>query len=303
MNYKAFQIMLSQTPQKTKNLDSLFWVQSTGRLVFMTTLWEIISRLQKLAPTMYVPHDDVDGVILGVSNVSKQKRVRVSAVDVCVDVTLPVIVRANEHKAGLLIAHRTPFPQSTRRLIGLPQLLLQHLLKRNLTVYIAHHNWAMVDGGMNDVLAHTLGFKTNDVFKVPLLGGIYPLGRACEVPKETNLKMFIQYVSKRLKVPSIDYVGNLDDEVERLVIVSGKGINPEWLHLAWEQGYDTYLTGHLTHELATQASQLKIKLVVVPQTSTETPGMSRLTQILRVELPKVTFNFIEPTLPYSTLLS
>jgi putative NIF3 family GTP cyclohydrolase 1 type 2 len=161
----------------------------------------------------------------------------------------------------------------------------------------------MVDGGMNDVLAYALGFKVNDVFKVPLLGGDYPVGRACAVPEETNLKTFIQYVSKRLKVPSIDYVGNLDDEVKRLVLVSGKGITPKWLHLAWEQGYDTYLTGHLTHELATQASQLKIKLVAVPQIATEIPGMSRLTQILRVECPQVTFNFIEPTFPYSTLLT
>ncbi len=269
----------------------------------MTTLWEVISNLQKLAPAMYVPKNDVDGVILGVSDESKQRRVRISVVDVCVDITLPIIIQASEHKASLLIAHRSPFLQTTHSFTGLPQLLLQHLLKRNITVYIVHHNWAMVDGGLNDVLAHTLGFKVTDVFKVPLLGGIHPLGRVCEVPKEANLKTFIHYVSKRLNVPSIEYVGNLDDEVERLVIVSGNGITPEWLHLAWEQGYDTYLTGHLTHELATQASQLKIKLVVVPQTTTETPGMSRLTQILSVERPKVTFNFIEPTLPYSTLLT
>ncbi len=269
----------------------------------MTTLWEVISQVRKLAPAMYVPENDIDGVFLGVSDEAKQKRIRVSAVDVCVDITLPVIVRAGEHKASLLIAHRSPFVSTIRSFTGLPQLLLEHLLKRKITVYIAHYNWAMVEGGMNDVLAYTLGFKVNDVFRVPLLGGNYPLGRTCSVPEETNLKTFIQYVSKRLKVPSIDYVGNLDDEVERLVIVSGKGITPEWLHLAWVQGYDTYLTGHITHELATQASQLKIKLVAVPQLTTEIPGMSRLTQILQVECPQVTFNFIEPTFSYSTLLT
>ncbi|MFX1510141.1 MAG: Nif3-like dinuclear metal center hexameric protein [Promethearchaeota archaeon] len=269
----------------------------------MTTLWDIISHIRKLAPAMYVPQDDVDGVILGVNDESKQRRVRINAVDVCVDITLPVIVKANEHKANFLITHRSPFPRSTHTLTGVPQLLLQHLLKHKMTVYVTHYNWAMVDGGMNDVLAHTLGFDVFDVFKVPLLGGIHPLGRACEVPKEMNLKMLIQYVTKRLNVPSINYVGNLDDEVNRLVIVSGDGINSHWLHLARQRGYDTYLTGHLTHELAIQASQLKIKLVALPQSFTESPGMSRLTQILDVELPKVTFNFIDPTLPYSTLLT
>ncbi|MFX1540357.1 MAG: Nif3-like dinuclear metal center hexameric protein [Promethearchaeota archaeon] len=269
----------------------------------MATLWQIISKLGKLAPSMYVPADDVNGVILGISDIAKQKRIRLTSAAICVDITVPVVIQCGDLGVNLLVAHRSPFPKSQSRLTGVPQLLLRHLLKQNITVYITHYNWAMVDGGMNDVLAHTLGFKVNDVFKIPLNGDLMPLGRACSVPKEMSLKSFIQYVSKRLKVPSINYVGNLDEEIERLVIVAGKGITPEWLHFAWEQGYDTYLTGHFTHELAIQASQLKMKIVAIPQVATEIPGMSRLTQILRAEHPQVTFNFMEPSLPYSTLLT
>lgn len=269
----------------------------------MATLWDIITHLQKLVPSMYVPEGDVNGVILGVSDVTKQKRVRLSAVAVCVEITVPTILKSNELGAGLLIAHRSPFPKASTHFTGLPQLLLQHLLKRNITVYIAHYAWAIVDQGLTDVLAHTLGFKVNDVFTVPINGSMHPLGRVCAVPKETNLKKFIQYITKRLKIPSLAYVGNLEEEVEQLVVVPGKGITTEWLQLAKEQGYDTYLTGHITHELATQASQLKMKLVAIPQTSTEIPGMSRLTQILRAEYPKINLNFIEPSIPYSTFLT
>lgn len=269
----------------------------------MGTLRAVIENLEKLAPPTFVPDGDANGVILGVGDVAKQKRVRLSAVAVCIDITIPVVIQCGEQGVSLLIAHRSPFPSSTTRFTGLPQLLLQQLLKRNMTVYITHYNWAMVDGGMNDVLAHTLGFKINDVFKTPINGRAMPLGRVCSVPKDTSFKAFIQYVSKRLNVNSVVYVGNLEDEVKQLVVVSGQGINSEWLHLAWEHGYDTYFTGHITHELATQASQLKVKLVALPQVATEIPGMSRLTQILRVEQPKVTFNFLEPSLPYSTLLT
>ena len=266
----------------------------------MATLWDIVTHLQKLVPSMYVPDGDVDGVILGVSDVTKQKRVRLSSAAVCVEITVPTILKSSELGAGLLIAHRSPFPKASTHFTGLPQLLLQHLLKRNMTVYIAHYAWAIVDQGMTDVLAHTLGFKVNDVFKVPINGSVHPLGRVCSVPKETNLKTFIQYITKRLKIPSLTYVGNLEDEVEHLVVVPGEGITTDWLQLAKDQGYDTYLTGHITHELAVEASQLKMKLVVVPQTSTEIPGMSRLAQILRVEHPKVNLSFIEPAIPYST---
>jgi dinuclear metal center YbgI/SA1388 family protein len=269
----------------------------------MATLWDIITHLQKLVPNTYVPDGDINGVILGVSDSSKQKRIRLSSAAVCVDITVPTILKSGELGAGVLIAHRSPFPKVSTRFTGLSQLLLQHLLKRNITVYIAHHAWAVVDQGMTDVLAHTLGFKVNDVFKVPINGSVHPLGRVCTVPKETNLKTFIQYITKRLKIPSLTYVGNLEDGVEHLVVVPGKGITSDWLQLAKDHGYDTYLTGHITHELATQASQLKMKLVAVPQTSTEIPGMSRLTQILRVEHPKVNLNFIEPSIPYSTYLT
>jgi dinuclear metal center YbgI/SA1388 family protein len=269
----------------------------------MATLWDIITHLQKLAPRTYVPAGDTDGVILGVSDVSKQKRVRLSAAAVCVEITIPTIVKGGKLGAGLLIAHRSPFWRTSTHFTGLSQLLLQHLLKRNMTVYIAHYAWAVVDQGMTDVLAHTLGFKVNDIFEVPINGSLHPLGRVCTVPKETNLKTFIQYITKRLKIPSLTYVGNLEDEVEHLVVVPGKGVTTEWLQLAKDQGYDTYLTGHITHEIATLANQLKMKLVAVPQTSTEVPGMSRLTQILRVEHPKVNFSFIEPSIPYSTFLT
>jgi dinuclear metal center YbgI/SA1388 family protein len=266
-------------------------------------MWKVIENLEKLAPSTFVPEGDANGIIIGVSDVAKQKRIRLSTVAVCVDITVPIIIQCGEQRASFLIAHRSPFPTTTTRFTGLPQLLLQQLLKRNMTVYITHYSWAIVDGGMNDVLAHTLGFQINDVFNTPINGINQPLGRVCSMPKDTSFKAFIQYVSKRLKVPSVEYVGNLDEEVNQLVVVSGKGINPEWLHLAWEQGYDTYLSGHITHELATQASQLKVKLVALPQVATEIPGMSRLTQILEVEHPKVTFNFLEPSLPYSTLLT
>lgn len=275
----------------------------SGRWTLMATMWEVISNLGKLAPKTYVPDGDVDGIILGLSDIAKQRRVRLSAAAVCIDVTVPIVIRCGELNANLLIAHRSPFPTSLSRFTGLSQILLQHLLKRNITLYIIHHNWAIVDGGMNDVLAHTLGFKVNDVFQVPINRKTFPLGRICSVPKETSLKAFIHYVAQRLKVPSINYVGNLDDEVKQAVIISGKGLTHEWLQIAYEQGYDTYLTGYFTHELASHASQLKMKLIVVPQIVTEIPGMSHLTQILKVEHPQVTFNFLDPTLPYSTFIS
>ena len=265
----------------------------------MTTLWEIIQHLSKLAPTTYVPLNDTNGIIVGIGDEAKQKRVRISSAAIALDVTVPVVIKSGDIGATLLIAHRSPFSQGSVRFTGLAHMIFQQLLKRNLTVYVAHYSWAMVDGGINDVLAHTLGFEVINVFNTTIGGSTYPLGRICQVPKETTLKAFIQHVTKRLDIPFLRYVGKLEEEVERLVIVSGQGITREWLHLAWEQGYDTYLTGHLTHEIASHANQLKIKVVAVPQMATEIPGMSRLTQILRAEHHQVDFTFIEPLLPYS----
>ncbi len=240
---------------------------------------------------------------MGVGDEAGQKRIKVSAVAVCLDVTIPVIVKCGELGATLLIAHRSPFEQSKTGLTGYSYLLLQHLVKRKINVCVLHYNWAAVEGGLNDTLAEVLGFNVTGVFETAIHGKTIPLGRICQVPKETTLKAFSQFVAKRLDVPFLTYTGNPNDEVERLVLVAGDGITPEWLNLAWKKGYDTYLTGILTHKLATQARQLKVKVVAVPQAATETPGMRRLTQILRVKHPKTNFTFIEPSIPYSTFIT
>ncbi len=266
----------------------------------MVTLWSILSTLSKLAPETFRPPDDADGIQVGIGDEAGQKRIKVSEVGVCLDVTIPVIIKSGELGARLLIAHRSPFNQSNARVTGYPFLLLQHLVKRKISVCVIHRNWAAVEDGLSDTLAQVLGFNVTGVFETEIGGKTIPLGRVCRVPEETTLKAFNQYIAKRLDVPFLTYTGNPNDEVVRLVLVAGDGITPEWLHLAWEKGYDTYLTGTLTHKLATQARQLKVKIVAVPQAATETPGMRRLTQILRVTHPKTNFTFIEPAIPYST---
>lgn len=266
----------------------------------MVSLRSILSSLDMLAPPQYTPPGDISGVQVGVSDAEGQERLHVSKVAVCLDVTIPVVLRCAEIGASLLIAHRSPFSRPLTRITGLPRILLQHLLQRKITLFVAHYNWAAVDGGLNDTLAQVLGFDVIGVFEPPVAGSRIPLGRVCQVPKETTVKVLLQHVAKRLDAPFISYVGSLDDEVERLVLVAGDSANSEWLHLARERGYDTYLTGVINRKLAIQARQLKIKLVAPPQHTTETPGMRRLTQILRVEYPQVEFTFIEPTLPYDT---
>ncbi len=269
----------------------------------MTTLWSLLSSLSKLAPDTFRPPGDADGIQVGIGDEAGQKRFKISAAAVCLDVTIPVIVKASESGSSLLIAHRSPFSQSTTKLTGYPYLLFQQLVKRKISVCVLHYNWAAVEGGLNDTLAEVLGFSVSGIFETRINGKNIPLGRICQVPKETTLKAFSQYVAKRLDVPFLTYTGNPNDEVERLALVAGDGLTPEWLNLAWEKGYDTYLTGTLNHKLATQARQLKVKIVAVPQAATETPGMRRLTQILRVKHPRTNFTFIEPSIPYSTFIT
>ncbi|MFX1342632.1 MAG: hypothetical protein ACFFAL_08025, partial [Promethearchaeota archaeon] len=67
----------------------------------MGTLRAVIANLEKLAPPTFVPDGDASGVILGVSDVEKQKRVRLSTVAVCVDITIPVIIQCGEQGASL----------------------------------------------------------------------------------------------------------------------------------------------------------------------------------------------------------
>jgi len=113
----------------------------------------VVQLMEELAPKHYAVPDDKIGLQLG----SLRKEIR--RVLVTLDVTDEVVEEAIKEGADLIIAHH---PIIYRPLTHLQTdtpsgKLYSKLIKQDLTVYVAHTNLDVADGGVNDRLAQALG--------------------------------------------------------------------------------------------------------------------------------------------------
>ncbi|MEX2462421.1 MAG: Nif3-like dinuclear metal center hexameric protein [Paenibacillaceae bacterium] len=113
----------------------------------------VIQLMEQLAPKHYAMPDDKIGLQLGTLN----KDIR--NVLVALDVTDEVVSEAIRVQADLIIAHHAIVYRPLKHLqTDSPAgKLYEKLIKHDISVYIAHTNLDVADGGVNDMMAGALG--------------------------------------------------------------------------------------------------------------------------------------------------
>jgi len=147
------------------------------------------------------------------------------------------------------------------------------LVKPNIPTYVIHSNWDIVQGGANDALAESLKIKVLDVFDTKT-----GIGRICSA--DISLEDFLINVADVLKTEQLNVVRKDDGHIGKLAIVSGFGLNPEYIQLAYDKGVDLFLSGDLTHKGALTAIKLGIFVVDATHQATEVPGLIRLCRLI-----------------------
>jgi len=155
-------------------------------------------------------------------------------------------------------------------------LVISHhppLVNPTLPTYVLHSNWDIVPGGANDALADSLKLEVNDFFDDKT-----GIGRICST--NTSLKDFLKNVSQALKIEQMRIVKGKKEKIKNVAIVSGFGLNPEYIELAYEKGMDLLLSGDRTHKGAITAKKLGISVVDATHQATEIPGLLRLCKLI-----------------------
>ncbi|MBB6454299.1 dinuclear metal center YbgI/SA1388 family protein [Salirhabdus euzebyi] len=118
----------------------------------------IIKQLEKWAPKTLAMDGDKIGLHVGTLNKPVKK------VMVTLDVLENVVDEAIEKNVDLIIAHH-PFIFKALKVISPDNekgRIIEKLIRNNISVYVAHTNLDVADGGINDMLMNELGFqKTN----------------------------------------------------------------------------------------------------------------------------------------------
>ncbi len=116
---------------------------------------DIIRKIEQWLPEKYAMKEDKIGLITGSHNKEVNK------ILVTLDVNMEVLKEAAENKVDMIFAHHNPFYDMPETFVSdTPQgRILQELLKKDISLYIAHTNLDAAFGGVNDVLADMLGLK------------------------------------------------------------------------------------------------------------------------------------------------
>lgn len=161
----------------------------------------------------------------------------------------------------------------------------------SIPTYVIHSNWDVVQGGANDALAESLNINVLDIFDEKT-----GIGRICST--ENSLDGFIKDVMESISVDYLRIVKGRKELIEKVVVVSGFGLNPEYIKLAYEKGADLYLSGDLTHPGAVLARKLGISVVDATHHATEVPGLFKLCQLISEFGIIAEFN--NPGMPWDT---
>jgi putative NIF3 family GTP cyclohydrolase 1 type 2 len=100
-----------------------------------------------------------------------------------------------------------------------------------------------------------------------------------------RLSELVELIKSRLKVSTLQVVGELDAHVSRVGICCGSG--GELLSAAISAGCDVFFTGEATFHKSLEARTAGIALVLAGHYATERPAMEHLAALLAREFPKI----------------
>jgi len=265
----------------------------------VVSLFDVIKKLEKIAPPSLAYKGDTIGLQIGPSLPSEQKNFKVDKIMVTLDPTYDALVEAARKKVNLVITHHSLFSKPTLHVSDVYIKVLGVALRYKIGLYVVHTNWDAVEGGISDTLADALELDVIDTLPASYGSDTIPLGRVCMIRRKLNLSIFLQFIMEKLNVNCIRYTGKLDEEVKCVAVAGGLGVNEDMLMKAKEKNVDTYVTGDFHHRTALLANILGIKLIGATHYATETIGMKRLSYLLQLELPEVEVYYYDPGPPWN----
>lgn len=241
----------------------------------MITVADIMAFMETLAPNCLKMDWDNVGLNCG----SKQAPVR--RILVALDPFEHVCQEAVDCKADLLVTHHPlifrPWPMVTDDAAITRGLM--NLVRHGISHFCAHTNLDCAEGGVNDVLAATLGLK--QVTTVP--NDAHRMLRCGEV-EEQELSAFLAFVKNTLHCDGLRYCSG-GKKVHK-VAVGGGGCSGG-LFDAICAGCDTFVTSDVKYNEFWDAYEQGLNLIDAGHFHTENPVVTVLAEKIAKQFPEI----------------
>lgn len=246
------------------------------------TVHDVLQALEALAPASMKYDWDNVGLLCGRS--SQEVRRILVALDPFEDVCR----EAAETGADLIVTHHPLIfqpPKSVTDGDSVGRCIL-FLATHGISAVNAHTNLDCAPGGVNDVLARTLGLEQVEVLNpagTDAQGRPYGLLRAGTVA-ETPLAAFLDHVKARLGAPGLRYV-DAGKTVRRVAV--GGGACAGEIRAVYDAGCDTFVTADVKYNQFWDAHDLGLNLIDAGHFYTENPVCAVLAGTLRAAFPEI----------------
>lgn len=216
---------------------------------------DIVEILEQWAPKEYAY--DWDNVGLQIGSLES----KVNKVLLTLDVLENVVDEAIKNEINLIIAHH-PLLFKALKQINIDDAagrIIDKLLKHDITVYAAHTNLDVIDGGVSDMLSDRLEIINKKVLVPSEHGSSIGAGRIGELKETISLNEFCVRVKEKLEIPALRVVGELNKKIRKVAVLGGSG--EDFINQAKHMGADVYVTGDMTFHEAQDAMAMGLAVI------------------------------------------
>ena len=231
----------------------------------MPTVQDIYDFINSLAPFDTQDAADNAGLLVG------SPAAPVTGIHVALDVTQRVLDEAEAAHASLIVTHHPLMFTGTHRLLESDYEggLLARLIRGRMALIAAHTTLDRAPGGINDVLAGTLGMR--DVTGEGYL-------RIGTLPQPLSAQQLIAHAASALHTV-VRPMGNIQRPIVRVAVSSGAG-SDAWAEAA-ALGADAFITGEMKHHHALALADAGLLGLEAGHHATEEPGIFALADALQ----------------------
>ncbi|MBQ3006197.1 MAG: Nif3-like dinuclear metal center hexameric protein [Clostridia bacterium] len=226
------------------------------------TVKNIYDYIDSIAPFEEQCEWDNSGLLVG--NPCRE----ISKIGVVLDITADAVRYAAANGIELIVSHH---PVIFRPVKTFLEGDVSYLLAKNgISAICAHTSLDRANGGVNDVLAETLGFRN----PVPLAAE----GESAMIRKviieETEANELAMLVADRLSTGV--QVADCGNRIDTVALCGGAG--GDFIHAVAESGCDAYITGEAKHHEFLAAHELGVTLIAAGHFETENPVVAALAE-------------------------
>ena len=244
----------------------------------MTTVADILKFMDSVAPPYMKMDWDNCGLLCG----RKDKEVR--KILVALDPFRNVIREAIDLGADLIVTHHPLIFSAPLMAVSdnteTGRCVLE-LMEHGIAAINAHTNLDLAPGGVNDVLAQTLGLQNIEIINPIDNYGLLRWGTVAEQP----LSAFLTAVKENLHCDGLRYV-DAGKPVRKVAV--GGGSCADEMEEALDAGCDTFVTADVKYNQFRTAFELGLNLIDAGHFHTENPTMPVLAEKLATQFPNIT---------------